>query len=174
MRSPCGLLHLRSQQRRPSTQRPEQPGPGLGIGGPDVVAGEADVLPAQRGDVAHQVGRHRGTPGGERIEGGKAEWPSLREAVLDGGFVAERCRDWSNGHGMRHRVVERDPRQKGFVVLERRWVVERSFGWLAHWGGLLRDRAGRLDVSAARIAFVAILSSVEALLNPMPIHAAAS
>ena len=78
------------------------------------------------------------------LDDGKAEWPSLREAVLDGGFVAERCRDWSNRHGMRHHVVQRDPGQKGFVVLERRWVVERSFGWLAHWGGLLRDRAGRL------------------------------
>jgi hypothetical protein len=53
-------------------------------------------------------------------------------------------------------------------------VVERSFGWLAHWGGLLRDRAGPLDVSAARIAFAAVLSGVEALLNPMPIHATAS
>ncbi len=108
------------------------------------------------------------------LDVGKAEWPSLREAILDGGFVAERCRDWSNRHGMRHHVVERDPGQKGFVVLERRWVVERSFGWLAHWGGLLRDRAGRLDVSAARVAFAAILSGVEALLNPMPVYAAAS
>jgi len=27
--------------------------------------------------------------------------------------------------------------------------VERSFGWLVHWGGLLREPAGRLDVSAA-------------------------
>jgi hypothetical protein len=53
-------------------------------------------------------------------------------------------------------------------------VVERSFGWLVHWGGLLRDRAGRLDVSAARIAFAAVLSGVEALLNPMPTQDAAS
>ncbi len=53
-------------------------------------------------------------------------------------------------------------------------VVERSFGWLAHWGGLLRDRAGCLDVSAARIACAAVLSGVEALLNPMPVRAAAS
>ena len=75
---------------------------------------------------------------------------------------------------MRHHVVERDLEQKGFVVLERRWVVERSFGWLAHWGGLLRDRAGRLDVSAARLAFAAILSCVEALLNPRPVHDTAS
>ena len=108
------------------------------------------------------------------LDDGKAVWPSLREAVYDGAFAAERCREWSNLHGMRHRVVTRDPTAKGFVVLARRWVVERSFGWLAHWGGLLRDRAGRLDVSAARIAFAASLSGIEALLNPLPVRNAAN
>ena len=104
------------------------------------------------------------------LDDGKAAWPSLRESVYDGAFAAERCREWSNLHGMRHRVVTRDPTAKGFVVLARRWVVERSFGWLSHWGGLLRDRAGRLDVSAARLAFAATLSGVEALLNPLPVR----
>lgn len=108
------------------------------------------------------------------LDAGKAEWPSRREAILDGGFVAERCRDWSNRHGMRHRVVQCDLDQMGFVVLERHWVVERTFGWLAHWGRLLRDRTGRLNVCAARIVLAAVLSDVEALLNPMPVHAAAS
>ena len=108
------------------------------------------------------------------LDAGKAEWPSLCEAIFDGAFTAERGREWSNRHGMRHRVVERDPAQKGFVVLAGRWVVERSFGWLGHWGGLLRDRAGRLDVATARLTFAAVLSGVEALLNPMPVHAAAS
>ena len=74
---------------------------------------------------------------------------------------------------MRHRVVARDPQAEGFVVLARRRVVERSCGWLAHWGGLARDRAGRLDVSAARIVFVGVLSGMEALLNPMPVRAPA-
>src|SRR4051812_9702920 len=86
-------------------------------------------------------------------------------------FAAGRCREWSNLHGMRHRVVARDPQAEGFVVLARRWVVERSFGWLSHWGGLARDRAGRLDVSAARLAVVGILSGFEALLNPRPVRA---
>jgi hypothetical protein len=45
--------------------------------------------------------------------------------------------------------------------------VERSFGWLTPWGGLLRDRAGRLDVAAGRIACAAILASTEALINPV-------
>lgn len=91
--------------------------------------------------------------------------------MLDGAFAAERCQAWCSHYGMRRRVVERDPEQRGFVVLERRWVVERSFGWLVPWGGLLRDRAGRLDVSTARLACVAVLSGVEALINPRPVHA---
>lgn len=107
------------------------------------------------------------------LEAGTAAWPSLRQAVLDGGFVAERCREGCHFHGMRHHVVKRDPNQTGFVVLERRWVVERSFGWLTHWGGRLRERAGRLDVAAARLAFTAILSGVASLLNPLPIRAVA-
>ena len=129
-------------------------GPGLGAEPVLAKAGNRDALPA----LGH----------------GKAMWPSLWEAVYDGAFTAERCRTWSNLHGMRHRIVERDPAAKGFVVVARRWVVERSFGWLAHWNGLARDRAGRLDVSAGRLALVAVLSGVEARINPMPIHQVAA
>ncbi len=107
----------------------------------------------------------------EALDGDKACWPGLREGVHDGAFAAERCREWSNRHGMRHRVVTRDPKAGGFVVLARRWVVERSSGWLSHWAGLARDRAGRLDVSAARVALACVLSGMEALLNPTPIRA---
>ena len=109
----------------------------------------------------------------EALDAGKARWPTLREGVYDGAFAAERCRAWSSRHGMCHRVVECGPAARGFIVLARRWVVERSFGWLSRWGGLARDRAGRLDVSAARLACVGILSGFEALLNPMPVRAPA-
>ena len=97
---------------------------------------------------------------------GKAAWPRLRLALLDGAFTAERCKEWCHRHGMRHRVVEKDPGQKGFVVLERRWLVERTFGWLSHWGGLLRERVGRLDVATGRLACVACLMAANALNNP--------
>jgi transposase len=107
------------------------------------------------------------------LNDGTGAWPSLRLAIFDGAFTADRCRAWANFHGMRHTVVNRAPGQTGFVVLARRWVVERSFGWLAHWGGRLRDRAGRLDVSAGRLAFVTALSGAQALLNPKPIRTAA-
>jgi transposase len=103
------------------------------------------------------------------LDAGKVHWPSLREVVVDRIFRPAVCQEWANFHGMRLRIIERDPAAKGFHVLPRRWVVERSFGWLVHWGGLLRDRAGRLDVATARLACVAVLSGLEALLNPMPI-----
>ena len=51
-------------------------------------------------------------------------------------------------------------------MLERRWVVERSFAWLSHWGGLLRERAGRLDVATGRLACAAYLMAANALNNP--------
>jgi transposase len=103
------------------------------------------------------------------LDAGKAHWPSLREGVVDRIFRPAVCQEWANFHGMRLRIIERDPAANGFHLLPRRWVVERSFGWLVHWGGLLRDRAGRLDVATARLACVAVLSGLEALLNPMPI-----
>ncbi|WP_187278186.1 IS5 family transposase [Methylobacterium sp. WL7] len=100
------------------------------------------------------------------LDAGKEHWPSLRLAILDGAFTAERCQAWCNIRGIHHRVVEKDPDQKGFVVLERRWVVERTFGWLSHWGGLHRERAGRLDVATGRLACVASLMAASALNNP--------
>jgi transposase len=36
-------------------------------------------------------------------------------------------------------IVKREKGQKGFVVLPKRWVVERSFGWIARCRRLLRD-----------------------------------
>src|SRR3954467_3046919 len=53
------------------------------------------------------------------LDGGSTHWPSLRLAIFDGGFTADRCREWANFHGMRHHVVSREPGQKGFVVLPR-------------------------------------------------------
>ena len=104
---------------------------------------------------------------------GLSAGPSLRLAILEGAFTAEICRAWANCHGMRQQVVGRAPDQKGLVVLPRRWVVERRFGGLAHCGGLLRERAGRLDVAAGRLTFVAVLSGLQALFNPQSSRKAA-
>jgi transposase len=40
---------------------------------------------------------------------------------------------------------------KEFKILPKRWVVERSFGWLTRYRRLVRDYEARLDVSEAII-----------------------
>ena len=47
-------------------------------------------------------------------------------------------------------IIRREGVQ-GFEVLPRRWVVERSFGWMTRWRRLVRDYERRIDLSHAMI-----------------------
>jgi transposase len=48
-------------------------------------------------------------------------------------------------------IIRRSDDRKGFQVLPRRWVVERTFGWMVRWRRLVRDYEQRIDVSHAMI-----------------------
>ena len=48
-------------------------------------------------------------------------------------------------------IIKRSDTAKGFEVLPRRWVVERTFGWMTRWRRLVRDYEERIDVSEAMI-----------------------
>jgi transposase len=48
-------------------------------------------------------------------------------------------------------IVRRSDKSVGFEVIPRRWVVERTFGWMIRWRRLVRDYEKRLDVSEAVI-----------------------
>jgi putative transposase len=75
----------------------------------------------------------------------------LRLIWVDGGYrgqlldwVADRCR-------FRLQTVLRSDDQKGFVVLPRRWVVERTFAWLNHHRRLSKDYEGQTSSSEAMV-----------------------
>ena len=63
-------------------------------------------------------------------------------------------------------IVRRSDPKAEFRVLARRWVVERTFGWMIRWRRLVRDYERRLDVSEAMI-HVAMVPSCSAEL-PIP------
>jgi transposase len=48
-------------------------------------------------------------------------------------------------------IVRRSDKAAGVEVISRRWVVERTFGWMIRWRRLVRDYEKRLDVSEAMI-----------------------
>jgi putative transposase len=51
-------------------------------------------------------------------------------------------------------IVKRSDDLRGFHVLPRRWVVERTFGWLGRWRRLSKDYEFRTDTSEAIIRIV--------------------
>ncbi|PXW57112.1 DDE family transposase [Chelatococcus asaccharovorans] len=48
-------------------------------------------------------------------------------------------------------IIRRRDGAQGFEVLPRRWVVERTFGWMIRWRRLVRDYERRIDVSKAKV-----------------------
>ena len=63
-------------------------------------------------------------------------------------------------------VVGRIPGTKGFVVLPRRWVVERTFGWLGRWRRLSKDYEHLSEVSEAMVTLAMIRLMVHRTVHP--------
>ncbi len=60
-------------------------------------------------------------------------------AYVDQGYTGVQPVADAAAHGIRLEVVKHTEAKRGFVLLPRRWVVERSFGWLARFRRLARD-----------------------------------
>ena len=63
-------------------------------------------------------------------------------------------------------VVGRIPGMKGFVPLPRRWVVERSIGWLGRWQRLSKDYEGLPEVSEAMVTLAMIRLMLHRVVHP--------
>ncbi len=64
---------------------------------------------------------------------------SVRLAYVDQGYTGEKPAAEAEAHGIELEVVKLAEAKRGFVLLPRRWVVERSFAWLARFRRLSRD-----------------------------------
>jgi transposase len=75
-------------------------------------------------------------------------------AYVDQGYTGETAAQEAQSQGMRLEVVKLDEAKKGFVLLPRGWVVERSFGWASRFRRLARDYE-RLPETLAGLHFLA-------------------
>jgi len=90
--------------------------------------------------------------GAERIVLGiRKRWPWLKHLFADGAYDRGKLMSSAAYHDFVIEVVRKLERQQGFQVLPRRWVVERSFGWMIRWRRLVRDYERRCDISEAMI-----------------------
>jgi len=79
---------------------------------------------------------------------------SVEVAFVDQGYTGERAAADAEAQGIRLEVVKLPTAKRGFVLLPRRWVVERSFAWMARFRRLARDYE-RLAETLAGLHFVA-------------------
>jgi transposase len=75
-------------------------------------------------------------------------------AFVDQGYTGAQPAADAAAHGLRLEVVKLPEAKRGFVLLPRRWVVERSFAWAARFRRLARDYE-RLPETVAGLHFVA-------------------
>jgi transposase len=75
-------------------------------------------------------------------------------AFVDEGYTGEAPQQAAAAHAIQLIVVKLPDAKHGFVLLPRRWVVERSFGWANRFRRLARDYE-RLPETLAGLHFVA-------------------
>jgi transposase len=64
---------------------------------------------------------------------------SVEVAFVDQGYSGETAAQAAAEHGLQLEVVKLPDAKRGFVLLPRRWVVERSNAWMARFRRLARD-----------------------------------
>ena len=75
-------------------------------------------------------------------------------AYVDQGYTGAQPAAHAEAHGMRLEVIKLQEAKRGFVLLPRRWVAERSFAWAARFRRLARDYE-RLASSLAGLHWLA-------------------
>lgn len=90
-------------------------------------------------------------------------------AYVDQGYTGEAAQQAAASHGIQLEVVKHTVAKRGFVLLPRRWVVERSFAWAARFRRLARDYE-RLSQTLAAFHYMAfaclMLATLCKLLYP--------
>ena len=79
------------------------------------------------------------------------EYPTLEHVWADGAYRGQVMDDVARETGLRVEVVKRNDDMSGFVVLPRRWVVERTNGWLGKFRILSKEYERTIESSRADV-----------------------
>lgn len=79
---------------------------------------------------------------------------SVEIAYVDQGYTGDNAAAQAQEHGIELIVVKLEEAKRGFVLLPRRWVVERSFAWATRFRRLAKDYE-RLPETVAGLHFLA-------------------
>jgi transposase len=114
-------------------------------------------LLALRVTSADQQERHQVEALAREVQ--QATGQSVALAYVDQGYTGQDAADAAAGQGIQLEVVKLSTAKRGFVLLPRRWVVERSFAWMARFRRLARDyeRLPRTFAGHHWLAFITLM-----------------
>jgi transposase len=94
----------------------------------------------------------------------RERWPWVKHLFADGAYDRLQLMDKAAFLAFTLEIVRRiDP---GFKILPRRWIVERTFGWLTRYRRLVRDYEARIDVSEAFIYLAMTNMTLRRITHP--------
>ncbi len=74
--------------------------------------------------------------------------PCLKKIWADGAYGGKELAKWCEEQGgWELEIVEHDKEAKGFEILPKRWIVERTFGWLGRNRRLAKDYEREVQTS---------------------------
>jgi transposase len=101
----------------------------------------------------------------------EATGENIELAYVDQGYTGERPAEEAAEHGIQLEVVKHQEAKRGFVLLPRRWVVERDFAWASRFRRLVKDYE-RLPETVAGLHFEAFaclfLHQAVSVIGPSP------
>ncbi len=95
-------------------------------------------------------------------------FPFLKKLFADGGYQGPQFKKalakiWP---GLKLEIVKRSDQAKGFAVLPKRWVVERTLAWLSRCRRLARDFENLTRTALAFLKLASIRFMLRRLCNP--------
>lgn len=90
----------------------------------------------------------------------RARFPFVQKVYADGGYAGRLVQWAQHKTHVATEIVKRPPGAKGFLVIRRRWVVERTFAWIMKCRRLVRDYEQLTAVAETLITIASIATLV--------------
>jgi len=92
----------------------------------------------------------------------RERFPSLKSAIADGGYQGKLTADEVQQQaGIPLEIVKRSDIAKGFYILPKRWIVERTYGWLGRCRRIVKDYE---NLTRSHVGFI-ILAMIRLMLR---------
>jgi len=101
----------------------------------------------------------------------RERFSSLKKAIADGGYQGKATADEvQEMAGIPLMIVKRSDAAKGFHVLPKRWIVERTYSWMGRCRRLAKDYE---NLTRSHVGFI-ILAMIRLMLRRIVRHAGAT